>query len=194
MAETMVLETDNPIYQSEAYKGLLAEVEENAKNNFHDYRGKLAWIVERAIHYAEKTGLSAVDILTAWEEKRSYWYMNYYQEANQPKISGDSVRVFETVEDMTASIGKSGFRCPYCKGVSKSPYECDSGVKVTLSNKKGKHPCNWKVYGLFGAMGRGVYVFVKSALRGENIFVPIAWEESSKSSMPTSSAVESKRS
>jgi hypothetical protein len=161
------------IEECEGYKKLLASVEnDEAKSpNFHDYRKKFDWIISRAKHYAEKTGLDAADLLDEWEKLRNYWYMNYYQDANLPEIKGDYVRVFETPEDLHESIGKLGFRCPSCKGVSKSPYECDSGLEMS----EGKI-CNWKSYGLFGTLGYGVYVFVKAAMRGENIFKPIAWE------------------
>jgi len=37
-------------------------------------------------------------------------------------------------------------------------------------------PCDWKVYGLFKDLGKGVYIFVKEKMRGETIFKPIAWE------------------
>lgn len=166
------------IEQSDGYKKLLAAVEKDeSKGSTHNYRAKLAWVIARAQHYADKTGLSAASILDAWEERRDYWYMNYYQECNQPEIKGDSVRVFETIESMQESIGKAGFRCPNCKQVSTSPYACDSGAMVELMNHPGeKNPCNWKVYGLFGHMGQGVYVFVKEKVTGQNIFKPVAWE------------------
>lgn len=160
--------------ECEGYKQLLQDVEKDegpaGKCRDHDYRGKLNWVVARAKHYAEKTGLSAAEILNAWESKRDYWYMNYYQEVNQPEIKDGRVRVFDTVDEMLESIGKSGFRCPHCRSVSTSPYECNSGAVA------GGKPCDWKVYGLFGHLGRGVYVFVKEKLQGENIFLPVAWE------------------
>lgn len=56
-----------------------------AKDLIIDLYGK-GWrhkAVERACHYAEKTGLSASDILDAWERGRDYWYMNFYQDGNQ---------------------------------------------------------------------------------------------------------------
>lgn len=37
--------------------------------------------------------------------------------------------------------------------------------------------CDWNVGGLFGDLGKGVYVFVKYQVRGEKIFMPLAWEE-----------------
>jgi hypothetical protein len=151
------------IQECEGYKKLVADVErdESKSPGFHNYRATLQFAVDRAEHYAEKTGLSAADILDAWESRRNYWYMNYYQDANQPLIREGVVRVFDTLEDLKTSLGKNGFRCPSCKGVSKSPYDHAA-------------PCGWKVYGLF-KIG-GVTVFVKSELRQELIFMPIAWE------------------
>jgi hypothetical protein len=151
------------IQECDGYKKLLAAVERDEEKSpgFHNYRKTLQWAVDRAEHYAEKTGLSAADILGAWEERRNYWYMNYYQDVNQPRIESDAVRLFDTLEDLKSSLGKSGFRCPSCKGVSDSPYECAA--------------CGWKVYGVF-KIG-GVTIFVKSELRQELVFMPIAWEK-----------------
>lgn len=155
------------IEECNGYKSLVTAVESDEKRhaNFHDYKGKLAWVVERAKHYAEKTGLEATAILDQWEKDRDYWYMNYYQECNQPQITTERCRVFETTDELLESIGKSGFRCPACNEVSRSPYECDVA------------PCDWKVYGLFGHMGKGISVFCKDQLRGNAIFMPIAWED-----------------
>jgi hypothetical protein len=161
------------ITDSEGYKKLLAAVvhDETDSPGFHNYGAKLAFAISRAEHYAAKTGLDAADILNAWEKQRDCWYVNYYQECNQPEIKGNNVRVFETVEELKNSIGKTGFRCPMCAGISKSPCECDSGKEMSRGEI-----CNWKSYGLLGTLGKGVYVFVKSELRGQNIFMPIAYE------------------
>ena len=151
----------------DGYKNLLAAVErdEAKSSKSHDYRGKLRWVVDQANHYAEKTGIPASQILDAWEKGRDYWYMNYYQESNQPRIGGERVRVFDTVQEMLASIGEPKFRCPMCDGISKSPYECSVA------------PCDWKVYGLFRDCGKGIFVFIKDKVRGELMFMPIAWEK-----------------
>ena len=165
------------IQESPAYQKLLRDVErdETRANGFHDYRAKLRWIIQRAGHYAEKTGIAAKDILAGWENDRSYWYMNYYQDSNQPEIAGDAVRVFDTCDDLAKQIGQSAFRCPCCQGVSRSPYECDSGILIDRLD--GNHgPCDWKVYGLLRDLGQGVYVFVRGECRGERIFMPLAWE------------------
>lgn len=143
----------------------------DGKSCFHAYCDKFKWTVDRAKHYAEKLGLDWMDVLTSWEENRTYWYMNYYQDANQPEIKGDDVRVFESVEEMKRAIGAMEFRCPACNGISTSPYACNSGVKVS-----GK-VCDWKVYGLFGGLGKGVFVYCKDKLAGETIFMPVSWEK-----------------
>lgn len=161
------------ITECEGYRSLLKAVEQDEAKSpkFHDYRGKMAWVVERAQHYGEMTDLDPAAVLDAWEKDRDYWYMNFYQDCNQPKIEGDSVRVFDNIEELTESIGDKGFRCPMCKGVSKSPYECDTGLEMSP-----KKVCDWKSYGLFGTLGKGVYVFVKSEMKGQNVFAPVAWE------------------
>lgn len=156
--------------ECEGYKSLAAAVEKDTSTGTsHDYRAKFNWVLSRAQHYAEKTGLDPADILNAWERGRTYWYMNYYQECNQPEIKADSVRVFDTVEALRESIGTGGFVCPHCEQISRSPYECDSGAIV------GEKPCDWKVYGLFGHMGKGTSVFVKEKMQGQAIFMPVAW-------------------
>lgn len=162
------------IYESEGYKKLLAAVEldEKGRPNARDYRETLNWAVERAKHYAEVTGLDAADILDQWEQNRKYWYVGYYQDSNQPKLDPSKVKVFETQEELLLSIGRPEFRCPMCGGISSSPHECNSGKEMN----KGK-VCDWKVYGLFKDLGKGVYIFVKSELRGETIFCPVSWEE-----------------
>ncbi len=138
----------------------------------HKYCDKFKWVIDRAKHYGEKLGLNWEDILNSWEERRDYWYMNYYQDSNQPEIKGDKVRVFDSAKQLQDSVGKKGFRCPSCGGVSKSPYKCDSG----LEKSKGKK-CDWNVGGLFGDLGKGIFVYCMEQLAGETIFMPIAWEE-----------------
>ncbi len=175
-AETEALDCDG-------YRKLLAAVEndERRESRAHDYRRKLNWVIERARHYAEKTGLTPEAILDAWEEKRSYWYMNYYQDCNQPKLDAAHVRVFQTVEEIFAAIGEPRFRCPYCKGVSTDPSSCNSGEQVELMNNgRGLATCNWTVGGLFRDLGKGVHLFCVEKMASQLIFMPIAWEQESE--------------
>jgi len=151
---------------STGYQKLLAAVEVDEKrDSAHRYQEKLAWILERAEQYAQATGLDAVLILDTWESVRDYWYMNFYQDSKQPPL--EDVRVFDTLGDAIASFDGRGFRCPSCKGVSRSPYSCDTRQLVN-----GKL-CDWKVYGFFVT---GVSIFTKDKMMVERIFRPIAWE------------------
>jgi len=165
--------------ECDGYKSLLAAVERDEKNSpgFHNYREKLSWVVRRVNHYAEKTGLDPADILDVWEKGRSYWYMNYYQDCEQPLLDGDKAHVFDDIKSFMDSVGKEGFRCPLCGGISKNPYACDTGI-IVKKIKDGKDgPCNWKVGGLFKDLGKGVFIFIKTEMRGETIFSPVAWEK-----------------
>lgn len=172
------------IKNSAGYKKLEAAVKRDYENDkdriekygrpFHDYGEKLKWVIDRAVHYSEKTKLSVTEILDAWENDRTYWYMNYYQDCNQPEIKSDNVKIFDTVEDFKKSTLNKGFRCPCCNGISKNPNECDTKILVKSGRKKAE--CDWKSYGLFGTMGKGAHVFIKEKLRIYEIFMPVAWE------------------
>ena len=126
-----------------------------------EYCEKFKWTIDRAKHYAEKTGIPYLEILKSWEEKRDYWYLNFYQDCNQPKIKDGNVRLFDTMDDYRNSLGGKGFRCPKCGTETQSPYECI---------------CDWKSYGLLGTLGKGITVFVKENMAMAEIFMPIAWE------------------
>lgn len=162
--------------EDEMKKSENKKCEEHSKCS-HRYCDKFRWIIDRAKHYSDKTGLSWENILDSWEDDCNYWYMNYYQENNQPLIKGEKVKVFDTVNDMLESIGDRKFRCPCCGGISTDPYKCNSGVKIgsETKNQEGK-VCDWKVYGLLGDLGKGTYIFCKDKLKGETIFTPISWE------------------
>ena len=51
--------------------------------------------------------------------------------------------------------------------------DCDSGDEMSPVQV-----CDWKSYGLFGTLGKGVYVFVTDVTRGQAVFMSIAWEPS----------------
>ena len=131
---------------------------------FHSYCNKFKWVIDRAKHYAYKTGIDIGDIIDSWEEGRTYWYMNYYQESNMPRLNAEYVLVFDTLIQFKDAVRICpGFRCPACKKVTKDPYKCEH--------------CDWKAYGLLGTLGKGVYVFIKEKMKGANIFYPVAFEE-----------------
>lgn len=148
--------------------------EDGCKNKggcFHEYCDKLKWILDRATHYQEVTGIDKDKVLESWEKDRTYSWMNYYQDANMPELD-EKVKIYETVDDLKKDVGDKGFRCPACNGISNNPYACDSGQEMS----KGKI-CDWKVYGLFGGLGKEEVVYVKNKMAINSIFKPIAWEE-----------------
>lgn len=157
---------------SEGYKSLRKAVthDKRTSKGFHNYEAKLEWVLDRAIHYGKATDLFPVGILNAWESKRNYWYMNYYQDCNQPRLDEGRVIVFNTVESFLESIGEKKFICPACESLTTDPYECNSGKQL----EKGKI-CDWKVYGLFGDLGKGAHIFVRDKLQFDHIFMPVDW-------------------
>lgn len=141
------------------------------------------WILDRSQHYADFLGLSTEEILTAWERERDYWYMNFYQDGNQPPLSGERKNTYIFDDEATARVAISQckeekkFRCALCREPTKSPQTCDSGA-IVENIKDGKDgPCNWTSYGLFKT---GVTLVVKSPFCIYQIFMPIALEAESQ--------------
>lgn len=130
---------------------------------FHRYCDKFRWAVDRAKAYGAATGLKWEDILDSWEDDRDYWYMNYYQNCNQPDIKAGKVRVFDTLEDFRTAVGEKKFRCSSCGKITTDPYECKT--------------CGWAVYGLLMGLGKEAFIYVKDKMKGAHIFMPISWEE-----------------
>jgi len=162
-------------YDCKGYKSLLAAVnkdieEENLSfkktgrkfRKDEEYLSKLDFAITKAEHYADKTGLTVEFILDKWEEKRTYWYMNYYQEYKQPRIKGDKVKVFNTTSEAAKTIGKT-FRCPSCGKISTNPNTCDG--------------CNWCAGGFLRTLGKGLYLFIKEDASIYEIFMPTKYEK-----------------
>lgn len=129
---------------------------------FHDYCGKYKWIVERAHHYAEKTGKTVDEVIDIWEDDRSYWYMNYYQDSNQPLLSSSSIMRYEDwIAELKARFGedskKWAFKCPNCGNIQSPQDFIDNGLEEHKDHAyfncigrymKGKG-CDWTLGGLF---------------------------------------------
>jgi hypothetical protein len=119
--------------------------------------------------YAAALDMTPDAVLAAIESRRDYSAINFYQEANFPKL-GD-VRVFESPNAFKSAFPSGKYVCPSCEGHSTDPYECDTG---TVRDGKA---CNWKSYGLFGTMGKGLRAVVKSTFlespRVHEIFMPV---------------------
>lgn len=131
---------------------------------FHDYCGKYKWILDRAEMYAKLTGKTRDEVLTAWEEQRTYWYMNFYQEANQPEIKTEGINIFlheDWIKALTTKFGTDSkqwkFKCASCGNVQSQQDFIDNGAKEHVDNVyysclgryvKGKG-CDWTLGGLF---------------------------------------------
>lgn len=128
--------------------------------------------------YSEKLAVPPSEIIQALESIRSYSAPNFYQEANLPDLDG--VTIYETLTDFRNAIPSKKFRCPSCKGVSNSPYDCDA-IKATKEHPEGVI-CGWKSYGLFRTMNKGAQILILSDFLTKpvvhEIFMPLDIEES----------------
>ena len=139
---------------------------------------------EKVAHYAVWFELPPLGILKAWEGRRNYSAINYYQESNFPQL--DNVAVWVNGEALKQAVGDKGFRCPNCGGVSTDPYECNSGLEMDPGVT-----CNWKSYGLLKCLGKGYRFTVREGFldhggRVDEIFMPIALEEGAQREAGTS--------
>lgn len=128
---------------------------------FHDYCGKYKWVLERAKHYAEKTGKTVEEIVEIWENDRSYCYMNYYQEAKQPLLTSESVIYYEDwLKELKTRFGddhkKWAFKCPSCNNIQTAQDFIDNKIEDPKNKVyfncigryvKGKG-CDWSLGGL----------------------------------------------
>jgi len=156
--------------KSEARKSWAGETGEQRAKALEEFLSK------KLAHYSAHLGFSKEEILAAWEEKRSYSAINFYQESKFPSLDG--VRVFENADELKKLLPSKKFRCPACSGESKDPYVCDTGLPMDKSGKK----CDWKAFGLFGTLGKGLrFTFKDSFLENggiiDSIFMPVDLEK-----------------
>lgn len=111
----------------------------------HKYCDTYKWTIDRAKHYAEKTGRTVDEILEAWESGRTYWYMNYYNEYNQPlegrpaknldelKLTAEALKMdIETYEFLVTTLDKEHQLAAKTELISKVE-GLKSNLKKTLS-------------------------------------------------------------
>jgi len=136
-----------------------------------------AFIRKKVAEYSEKLGYSELEVLQAIESKRTYSAVNYYQESNFPSL--DEVAVFNNLEEFRQKYPSAKYRCPACEGITTNPYDCNSNLpkKSAKAGSKEKGVCNWKSYGLFGTLGKGMRIAFKDNFlnepRIESIFMPV---------------------
>ncbi|MFK5950951.1 MAG: VVA0879 family protein [Methylococcales bacterium] len=126
----------------------------------HKYCDKYKWVIDRAKHYAEFCNASYLDIMHEWESARSYWYMNFYQDPNQPEFTGDmEVIHFDAwASQLKSRFGEDrdnwSFKCPAC-GHAQSMgdfTQIDVDKNNAYTNCIGRYKddigCDWSINGL----------------------------------------------
>ena len=123
---------------------------------------KREWILNRADMYAQYCGVSREDVLTSWEQSRSYWYMNYYQDCNQPNLTKKSnvMSIAQWKEKGKELFGDNAkewqFECPNCHNVQTMQQFFDAGIEPNYAYCNcasrfgigGLATCNWSAGGL----------------------------------------------
>lgn len=135
-----------------------------------EWRQKYEWALARAQQYADALGTDRETVLAAWEEDRDYWYVNYYQESNQPDLTGEIgvVTLAEWRAEGEQLYGKEQldwrFRCPACGHVQTMRKFKEAGLNPQLAylncasrhDLGGKADCKWTIGGLLCVGGRYV--------------------------------------
>lgn len=132
----------------------------------HKYCDKFKWALDRADQYAKMLCVTRDEVLDAWEIRRNYWYMNYYQECNQPSLKGSHkvVKVEDWLQELRERFGPNSddwkFVCPSCghvqsladfKAVGQDPnlaYQCCIGRYTGSDDHSGKNGCKYTINGL----------------------------------------------
>jgi hypothetical protein len=122
---------------------------------------KVFFLAKRVQQYAKVMDKSEIETLELLAESKDCNYMNYFQNANIPDIS--DVYVFNTIEEFLFVFPSKKYICPCCGGISTNHQECNSGKNI---DKESTEACNWKVYGLFFDMNKGIRVIIKSTFTG----------------------------
>lgn len=116
----------------------------------------VTFLCERVPQYAKVMGKTELDTLELFVKSRNCNFTNYFQNANIPDLT--DVYVFDTIEDLNSKFPSKKYQCPCCGGITTDYQACNSGKTI---DNKGKEACNWKIYGLFGDMGKGIKVIIK---------------------------------
>lgn len=130
----------------------------------HRYCDKYKWIIERAQHYAEKTNSTFESVLKSWETDRTYWYMNYYQECNQPLLEDSNLKIWmynDWLAECEKRFGKDSkkwaFICPSCGNIQTIQDFLDNNIENPeakiytncIGRYVGGKGCDWTLGGLF---------------------------------------------
>lgn len=134
-----------------------------------EWQSRFDWAVARAQQYADYCHTTREKVLEAWEEVRDYWFVNFYQDSNQPDLSKGNV---QSIDDWVAEgrrlYGEDKmdwkFKCPMCGHVQTAREFKEAGKEPYLAYQNcasrhglgGRPDCKWTVGGLFRIGGRYV--------------------------------------
>lgn len=128
---------------------------------------------EMLANYSAVLGIPQPDLLAAFEKRRSYSAINYYQRANFPSL--DKVTLLKDLAEFKQRYPSGRYICPLCGGESTNAYECNTGRSVGQGNAK--QICNWKSYGLFRTAGKGMRIVLLDGFlenpKVQDIFMPL---------------------
>lgn len=102
--------------------------------NKEEFLKQFNWVINRAKHYAYHRNTTIDVILDEWEEGRSYWWLNYYQNSHQPKLNQKS-----------KTMGVNGLRKYLKKYYSNSPkyIRLQIGKELNKNNPKRTKKARW---------------------------------------------------
>lgn len=140
-----------------------------------EWRRKFEWVLQRAQQYADFCHTERDKVLAAWEEDRTYWFVNYYQECNQPDLQANTglfgkkiVTLDEWMAEGQRLFGEDRldwrFRCPMCGHIQTGRQFQDAGKDphrayfncASRFGLGGKKNCKWTTGGLLAIGGRYV--------------------------------------
>lgn len=157
---------------------IIAKLANEARNGSKGQVGEsravelIAFLDKTLANYSQVLGMSEDAIMTAIESKRDYSAINFYQSSKFPNL--ENVAVFESSDEVLGKYPSGKYRCPSCNGVSTDPYVCNA------LRADGKGRCDWKSYGLFGTMGKGLRLVVRSTFLEHpvvhELFMPLETE------------------
>lgn len=126
---------------------------------------KLKWVLDRADAYASVCKSTREEVLKVWETKRNYWWLNYYQDCNQPdpaRMQGTPVILYADWLAKGARLYGPNmldwrFKCPCCGHIQSLRDFKDAGVEeekaITCCASRfglgGRSDCKWTTSGLF---------------------------------------------
>jgi len=131
------------------------------------------FISDRIPEYAILLNTSLSEALDIVAKARRVNYANWFQDGNIPTLK--DVSIFETKAHFQSTFSSGNSICPACSGISTNYRVCNSGVIIK------KKICDWKAFGLFGTLNKGVKILIKENAVNfpspVSIFKPIEYDK-----------------